>query len=102
MYDTEIKLALNSLDSLYSGIKDFRYIFLSIEELENYYYIKDYISIESLTTRVKNTPGAGVSGEINKIYRENISSSEPPKNLLDRKFVDFYNQELGIPYSETE
>jgi len=102
LYDTDIKLALNGLNSAYPGIKDFEYIFLSIEELERYTYVKDCISIESLVARVKNTPGSGVLSEISKVFKENNLLPEHHKNLLDRKFKDFYNQELGIFYSENE
>lgn len=102
LYDSDIKLALDGLSSTYPGIKDFKYIFLSIEELESYAYVKDCISIESLVARVKNTPGSGVLSEISKVFRENNLSPEQHRNLLDKKFKDFYNQELGIPYSENE
>jgi hypothetical protein len=102
LYDVDIKLALNDLISDYPGIKDFKYIFLSIEELEDYAYVKDCISIESLVDRVGNTPGSGVLSEISIVFKENKLLPEHHKNLLDRKFKDFYNQELGMPYSKKE
>jgi len=102
LYDVDIKLALNGLNSIYPGIKDFKYIFLSIEELEDYAYVKDYISIETLIDRVKNTPGSGVLSEISKVFKENNLLRENHKNLLDRKFKDFYNQELGMSFSKNE
>jgi len=102
LYDVDIKLALNGLNSAYPGIKDFKYIFLSIEELEDYAYVKDCISIESLVDRARNTPGSGVLSEISKVFKENKLLPEHHKNLLDRKFKDFYNQELGMPYSKNE
>ena len=96
LYDIDIKLALSELDSAYPGIKNFDYIFLSIEELENYTYIKDCISIKSLIDRVRNTPGSGVLSETRKVFKENNLSSKQHKSLLDRGFKDFYSQELGI------
>ena len=101
MYDTYIQFALNELDLKYPGIKDFKYIFLSIEELENYYCVKNYISINALVDRVKNTPGAGILSEVDKISKENDQSTEKCKSLLNRKFKDFYNNELGIVYPGT-
>ena len=102
VYDPDIKSALNGLNARYPGIKDFEYVFLSIEELENYYYVKDYISIEDLVNKVKGTPGAGVIDQISKVFKENNLTAEDHKNLLDRKFRDFYENELGVPYSEEE
>ena len=86
LYDADIKLNLDILDSTYRGIKEFNYIFLSIEELENFVLVKDFISIEALIDKVKNTTGSGVLGEINRIYNEKNPSQLQYKTLLDKKF----------------
>lgn len=100
LYDSDIKLALEGLSSTYPGIKNFKYIFLSIEELESYAYVKGYNSIESIVTRVRDTPGSGILSEISKIFKENNLLFKNHKSLLDKKFEDFYNNELGINYSK--
>ncbi len=102
LYDLDIKAALIGLDAVYPGIKNFKYVFLSIEELENYYYVKDCISIEGLVNRVRNTPGSGVLDQTSQVFKENNLSNEQRVCLLDRKFKDFYEIELGIPYSEND
>lgn len=96
LYDSDIKLALNGLDKQYPGIKDFKYYFLAIDELENFAYVKDCITITELIDRVKNTPGAGVTGEIDKIIIKNNFSLDKKKNLLDKKFTEFYTEQLGL------
>jgi len=102
LYDFDIKSALSSLNSIYPGIKDFEYIFLSIEELENYAYVKKCISIKSLVDRAKNTPGSGISSEISKVFKENNLVIGQHGNLLDKEFDHFYNQELGVPYHKND
>jgi len=89
VYDVQIKIALANMDSEYPGIKDFEYTLVSIEELEDYSYIKDYAEIENVVKQAKQTPGSGVSTETNRIYRENRHNSKMPNNLLDKKFKEF-------------
>lgn len=102
IYDDDIKAALRSMDLKYPGIKDFKYTLISVEELEDYRYIKDYISIEEIVTRAKSTPGSGVITEINKVFQEKKLDTRINKNLLDKKFHEIFIKDMGLPYKEDD
>lgn len=96
MYDASIKSALHNMEKDKSGICDFEYILLDIEEIEQYSYVKDYIDIEGLVRRSKETPGSGVQAEIRKISVDNKHAGGRRDNLLDKKLKEFAEGLLPI------
>lgn len=100
-YDEDIKAALNGMDSKYPGIKDFKYTLISVDELENYQYVKSCVTIEEVAERARKTPGAGFTSEISAIYKENNLDPKVARNLLDKKFDEFFSEDMGFPYEET-
>lgn len=90
MYQEYIELKLDKLNLTYSGIKDFKYYLISIDELENYQYIKNYISIEKVFERVKKNPKTNFNLEVNSIFKENKPDGQINKNLLDKKFNELF------------
>lgn len=97
LYDADIKTELDRLNVEYPGISTFDYIFLTIEELENFAYIKDHISLSELALRVKSNPGSSISSEINEVAKENKISLGTHQNFLDTKFDEFCTQEICLP-----
>jgi len=89
IYDMSIKSALHNMEKDRPGICDFAYIMLDIEEIEQYSYVKDYIGIENLVRRSKETPGSGIQAEIRRIFVDNKHAGGRRKNLLDRKLKEF-------------
>ncbi len=100
IYQEDIKKALEGMDSKCPGIKDFEYTLFSVEELENYYYVKDYIEIDEVAKRANQNPASGVSAEISKAFKEN--NLKPSPNFLDKKFKEFYKDDLQVPMSEEQ
>ncbi|HEX5430105.1 MAG TPA: hypothetical protein VFX17_03465 [Patescibacteria group bacterium] len=102
IYDEDIKKALTGLEENNPGIQDMEYYLISIEELEGYYFVKDYIEVDEIIKRVKANPATGVSNEISKVYKENNSGPPAIGNFLDRKFHEFYTEDLGLPTVDDE
>lgn len=98
VYDADIKSALLGLDSKYPGIKDFKYTLISAEELEDYQYVKPYITIEEIVERVRNTPGSGFTSEVMKFFKEKDLDSKTMRSLLDKKFDEFFGEDMGFTH----
>lgn len=96
IYDNDIKAALNGMELKYPGIKDFKYTLISVDELEDYQYVKSYVTIEEVADRVRKTAGSGFRLEINAIYKENNLDPKVVRNLLDKKFDEFFNENFNF------
>jgi len=93
MYAENIVPALVDLESEYKGIKDFKYFLISIEELENYYYVAGKEDIDIILERVNKSPQLGFNDEVAKIYKKNPTNG---KNLLDRAFEEYCSKVVGL------
>ena len=97
MYKKYIKKSLEELEETLPGITNFEYTLMSIDELEDYKYIKDFISFEKLIEEVKNDKSINLIGQIRKVYRENGLDPKLVRNFLDKNFDEsfvegkFYN-----------
>ena len=95
MYQKNIKAALENLENNYPGIKCFQYGMLSIEELEDYYYVADKIDIDIPLLEANKNAATGFRAELGK-----ITNNQPRKNLLDRAFNEYCSEVIGIKDKE--
>ena len=93
MYQENILPALISLEHKYPGIKDFKYYMMSIEELEDYYYVSDQIDIDNILKEVNKNAQTGFRAELAKI---NGGKLNVRKNILDRAFNEYCSGVIGV------
>lgn len=93
MYRDNILSALNNLESTYTGIKDFKYYLMSIEELEDYCYASDNADIDVLLHEANTNNATGFRAELGK-----ANGNKPPtrKNILDRSFNEYCSDVIGV------
>jgi len=101
VYNADIKAALLGMNSKYPGIKDFKYTLISVEELEDYQYVKAHVTIEEVTARVRSTPGSGFTVEVMKILKEKNLDGKTTRNLLDKKFDEFFSEDMDFTHQST-
>lgn len=92
MYNENIQPALNNLEKTHPGIKDFMYCLMSIEELEDYYYVSDQISIDIPLREANKNAQTGFRAEIGKVNGDKPTTR---KNILDRAFNEYCSEVIG-------
>lgn len=93
MYQESILPALKDLNNIHPGIKDFKYYMLSIEELEDYYYVSDKVDIDVILQEANISSQTGFRAELSK-----AGSGDPitRKNILDRGFNEYCSEVIGV------
>lgn len=93
MYKESILPELEKLEETHKGIKNFTYYFLSIEELEDYYYVSDNVDIDVILKEANKNTQTGFKLELGK-----VNGGMPPtrKNILDRSFNEYCSDIIGV------
>lgn len=93
MYREIILPELEKLEATHKGIKDFRYYFISIDELENYYYASENIDVDVILEEVNKNNQTGFSVELGKA---NGGKQSTTGNILDRAFNEYCSDVIGV------
>lgn len=93
MYKDSILLELEKMETTHSGIKDFKYYFISIEELEDYYYVSNKVDIDVILQEVNNNSKTGFRAELSKANGDKPTTR---KNILDRAFDEYCSEVIGV------
>ncbi len=93
MYLENIQPALENLENTYKGIKDFKYYLMSIEELEDYYYVADKVDIDVLLQEANKNNQTGFRAELGKANGDRETTR---KNILDRAFDEYCSDIIGV------
>lgn len=95
MYRDIIVPELEKLEASHKGIKDFPYCFMSIDELEDYYYASDKEDLDVILEKVNKDPRTGFNPEIHALIK-GAPSAGLEKNLLDRAFNEYCSDVIGV------
>jgi hypothetical protein len=87
IYDVRIRKALSDLDNSLSGIKDFKFYFMAVESLEEFYYCVDEVDIEVLLEIVKSDSTTSFDVEVKKRIQDRSR-----QNYLDRVFEEYMDK----------
>lgn len=93
MYQENILPALANLEKTYPGIKDFKYYMMSIQELEDYYYVSDKVDIDMILKEANTNNQTGFYDELGKANGNRMTIR---KNILDRAFNEYCSEVIGV------